>query len=112
MSATSLPTPDRTSVLRHALAPDVSLPADPGERKAPPKSLSMVRVDRIRTGVWQVTLPEDPVRPEHRERVTCESLDDARRLAHECAERYTCELVVFDAYHRVLQRERFEARAG
>jgi hypothetical protein len=38
--------------------------------------------------------------------VTCESLEDARRIAYFCAARRgPCELVVRDAYDRVLQHE-------
>jgi hypothetical protein len=101
-----------TAARSHALAPDASLSAGTRERQPRSAGPSVVRVDRIRTGVWQVTLPGEPGRPEHRERVTCETLDDARRLAHECAERrHPCELVVFDAYHRVLEREVVEPHA-
>jgi hypothetical protein len=38
--------------------------------------------------------------------VTCETLDDARRVAFLCAARgRSCELIVYDAYDRVMQRE-------
>jgi hypothetical protein len=36
----------------------------------------------------------------------CGTLADARRVAYQCAaRRHPCELVVCDAYHRVMQRE-------
>jgi hypothetical protein len=49
---------------------------------------------------WEV------VTPDGRERVTCATLDGARRVAYQrAANRRPCELIVFDAYHRVLERE-------
>jgi hypothetical protein len=60
----------------------------------------MVRVDTNDHGGWDVAVPD---RSEH---ITCESLDDARRIAYLCAtHRGPCELVVCDAYHRVVGRE-------
>jgi hypothetical protein len=59
-----------------------------------------VHVDHDRHGVWEVELPDGS------ERVVCETLEDAKRVAYLCAaSRYPCELVVRDAYHRVLHRE-------
>jgi hypothetical protein len=56
-----------------------------------------VRVDLNRRGGWEVTLPSK------RDGVT---LDEAQRVAYLCAaHRHPCELVVRDAYHRVLHRE-------
>jgi hypothetical protein len=63
-------------------------------------SHSTVRVDLNGRGGWEVTLPGK------RDRVTCETLDEAQRVAYLCAaRRHPCELVVRDAYHRVLLRE-------
>jgi hypothetical protein len=66
-----------------------------------PKATSrMVRVDRDWRGSWEVTLPQ-PV-----ERVRCETLGEAKRVAQlYAAQRRPCELIVRDAYHRVLQHE-------
>lgn len=51
-------------------------------------------------GDWQVTLPDD-LRP-----VICETLQEAQRIAHLCAEqRSPCELIVQDAYQRIIHRE-------
>jgi hypothetical protein len=59
-----------------------------------------VRVDFGGRGGWAIALPNG------RERITCESLDDARRFARRWAQdRSPCEVVVCDAYHRVLYRE-------
>jgi hypothetical protein len=59
-----------------------------------------VRVDLNRRGGWEVTLPSK------RDGVTCDTLDEAQRVAYLCAaHRHPCELVVRDAYHRVLHRE-------
>ena len=58
-----------------------------------------VRVERTERGRWEV------VAPDH-DRVMCETLDDARRAAYVSAARIAeCELIVHDAYHRVLSRE-------
>ena len=63
-------------------------------------STRTVRVDLDRRGNWEVMLSDG------RDRVACETLADARRVAHRyAAHRHPCEIVVFDAYHRVLQRE-------
>ncbi len=59
-----------------------------------------VPVDRDRSGAWEIELSDQEIV------VTCETLDDARRVTYLCASRRPpCELVVCDAYHRVLRRE-------
>lgn len=61
---------------------------------------STVRVDLDRRGNWEIALSDQ------RNRVVFKTLDDAVRVARQCAaHRHPCELVVLDAYHRVLQRE-------
>ena len=61
-------------------------------------ALSTVRVRPARQGAWQVSLPGN------QERIICPTLESARRLAHVTAERsHPCELIVWDAYHRVLE---------
>ncbi|MGO9890853.1 MAG: hypothetical protein ACLP0L_23545 [Solirubrobacteraceae bacterium] len=63
-------------------------------------SYSTVRVDVNGRGGWEVTLPGQ------RDGITFETLDEAQRVAYLCAaHRHPCELVVRDAYHRVLHRE-------
>ena len=70
---------------------------------APPEPIT-VQVDRTGRGAWAVAMPGQ------RERVTCETLDDARRIAYlSAARRRPCELIVCDAYHRVLHRELIES---
>jgi len=65
-----------------------------------PSSAVAVRVDFGGRGRWEVKLPDQFAR------VRCDTLDDARAMAHVCAERRgPCELIVCDAYHRVLLRE-------
>jgi hypothetical protein len=65
-----------------------------------PTASWMVRVDRAGDGEWEVDLPDQP------EAIMCATFDDAQRVAHLCAAlRRPCELVVCDAYHRVLQHE-------
>ena len=59
-----------------------------------------VRIELNRRGVWEVGI-SDQIDP-----VTCETLDDARRVAYLCAAHTgPCELIVRDAYHHVLQHE-------
>jgi hypothetical protein len=80
------------------------------ERSVPTSARSTprtVRVDLNRRGVWEVALSD------RRERVPCETLDDARRVAYLCAAHTRpCELIVCDAYHRVLQREFINGHGG
>ena len=60
----------------------------------------MVRVKPHRGGGWEIALPD-----EH-EHVVCNTLNDATREAYQfAARRRPCELIVFDAYHRVSHRE-------
>ncbi len=72
----------------------------------------VVLVDRDWHGDWEVSLPDG------RTCVTCETLDDARRLAYLHAARILpCKLVIRDAYHRVVDHEIIDrasapARAG
>jgi hypothetical protein len=62
--------------------------------------LSAVRVDLNTHGEWEIELP-DQSQP-----VTCETLEDAQRVAYLCAaHRSPCELIVCDAHHRALRRE-------
>ena len=68
-------------------------------RRRAPMSPVTVRVDRTRVGAWEVAMPDE------RDPVTCETLEDAERVAYLCAARRPpCELIVCDAYHRVLHR--------
>jgi hypothetical protein len=59
-----------------------------------------VRVHISVHGAWEIELPD------RGDRVRCETLEEASRVAYRCAaERRPCELIVCDAYHRVVQRE-------
>jgi hypothetical protein len=61
---------------------------------------TIVRVDISARGAWEVALPD---RSDH---VTCQTLEEASRVAYRCAlDRRPCELVVCDAYHRVVRRD-------
>lgn len=61
-----------------------------------------VRVEHNARG-WQVTLPNDACR------VTCETFDDARRIAYLCAAHTRrCELIVHDSCYRHLHHEVIE----
>jgi len=58
-------------------------------------------------GRWEVVLPG------RRGRIACETLEDARRIAYlSVAHTHDCELVVRDAYNRVLQRELIEGHGS
>lgn len=64
-----------------------------------------VYVDHNTRGAWEIVMSDD------RERVICNTLDEASRLAHQrAADTRPCELIVRDAYHRVLRRELINAR--
>ncbi len=63
-------------------------------------STRTIRVDLNRHGAWEITLPLqlDPIK--------CNSLDEARRAAYRrAAHWHPCEVVMFDAYHRVVHRK-------
>ncbi len=63
-----------------------------------------VRVDISVRGVWEIELPDRD------DRVRCETLEEASGVAYRCAaERRPCELIVCDAYHRVVRRELVKA---
>lgn len=62
-----------------------------------------VRVDISARGAWEVALSD------RRDHVRCETLEEASRVAYRFAmDQRPCELIVCDAYHRVLQRELFK----
>jgi len=70
-------------------------------------TLTTVRVDISGRGAWEIALPDAG------ERVTCGTLEEASRVAHRCAaDRRPSELIVRDAYHRVLRRELIDGRDG
>jgi hypothetical protein len=57
-------------------------------------------VRRRPRGGWEIQLPEP------RRNIGLETLDDARRVAYRsAASQHPCELIVQDAYHRVIERE-------
>ncbi len=63
-----------------------------------------VRVELNRRGDWDIELSDQD------SSMSCETLEEAERVAHICAAyRQPCELVVCDAYHRVLHRELIDA---
>jgi hypothetical protein len=65
-----------------------------------PMDPTTVHVDLNVCGAWEVALSDQ------REHLTCRTFEEASRLAYRCAaDRRPCELIVRDAYHRVLHRE-------
>ncbi len=64
-----------------------------------------VRVELNRREDWDVESDQDSG-------VSCDTLEEAERVAHICAAyKQPCEVVVCDAYHRVLHRELIDANA-
>jgi hypothetical protein len=61
---------------------------------------STVWVNRNLRGTWEVVVPD------RRGPLVCKTLDDARRVGRAYAARTRpCELVIRDAYHRVIARD-------
>ena len=76
-------------------------------RRTAPMHPVTVRVDRTGRGAREVAMPNQ------RERVTCETLEDARRLTYLCAAPgRPCELIVCDAYRLVLHQELINGHAS
>ncbi len=62
--------------------------------------LARVRVDLSPRGAWEVAVPERV------NRLRCKTLEEASRVAHLlAAARRPCELIVYDAYRRVVEHE-------
>jgi len=74
-------------------------------RQAGSSDASTVVVQRTLRGRWEVVLPG------RRKGIICETLEDARRVAYlSVAHARRCEVIVRDAYHRVLDRESINGR--
>jgi hypothetical protein len=66
-----------------------------------------VHVDHTVRGSWEIALPDQ------REPLVCKTLEEASLVAYRCAaDRRPCELVVRDAYHRVLRHELIKVGGG
>ena len=77
------------------MSPEVARKSGAGASTA----LRAVRVNLNTHGEWEIQLPDQS------EPVTCETLEDAQRVAYLCAaHRSPCELIVCDGYHRGLRR--------
>jgi hypothetical protein len=62
------------------------------------RASALVSVDPDGRGAWEVVLPDTD------DHIVCATLDDARQMAYRtAARRRPCELIVHDAYHRVIQ---------
>ena len=59
-----------------------------------------VRVEMNRRGAWELTVPDDHTR------IVCATLADATRRARSIAGTRPSELIVHDAYHRLVEHER------
>jgi hypothetical protein len=71
------------------------------------KSPLTVWVDPNGRGAWDVALPDGPPH------LKCDTLDAARKVAQlSAASRRPCELIVHDAYHRVIQRVIVDGGSG
>lgn len=64
-------------------------------------------IDPDGRGAWDLVISEETEHiSEETEHVSCATLDDAKRVAYRrAADRRPCELIVRDAYHRVIGRE-------
>jgi len=72
-----------------------------------PEPSLTVRVLLSPRGQWEVVLPG------RRRPLRCQSLDDAERAAYVFAKRSCpCEVVVHDAYHRVVRRDVINGHHG
>ena len=78
-----------------------------GSAQASPAGSVTVRAQRTLRGRWEVLLPG------RRGGITCETLDEAQRVAYLAVARTRpCELIVRDAYHRVIHRELIDGHRG
>lgn len=59
-----------------------------------------VRVEMNRRGAWELTVPDEHTR------IVCATLADALRQARSIAGTRPSELIIRDAYHRLLAHER------
>ena len=59
-----------------------------------------VRVEMNRRGAWEFTMPDGHTR------IVCATLADATRRARSIAGTRPSELIVHDAYHRLVEHER------
>lgn len=63
-------------------------------------ALRTVRIDRRSRGGWEIEFADEP------EHVICRTLADAERVAYRYAsDGAPCEIIVHDAYHRVMSRQ-------
>ena len=80
-----------------------------GQHSTPPQGVAVhtftVRVLSGARGQWEVVLPD------RRRPLRCGDLEEAQRVAYAFAERSRpCEVVVQDAYHRVVRRDLINGR--
>jgi hypothetical protein len=69
-----------------------------GTAPAEPTRAWTVSVDFSPHVGWEIELPDQS------ERIACETLEEARRVAYMCAaRRRPCELIVHNAYHRLIE---------
>jgi hypothetical protein len=67
----------------------------------------IVRVQHHPRGRWEVLTPGRPGR------ISCETLEDARRIAYlPVAHGHHCELIIRDAYNRVMEHELIDGHDG
>jgi hypothetical protein len=81
-----------------------------GKRLTPETTVTTsaaIRVSPNQRGAWEVALPDQP------EPISCQTLADARRVAIlSAALGPDRQLIVQDAYHRVVRREKLGDREG
>jgi hypothetical protein len=78
----------------------------PEQLRSPPlrrRGPMRISVQHHPRGRWEVIMGDG------REPISCETLEDARRIAYiAVAHARSCELIVRDAYNRILERELIE----
>jgi hypothetical protein len=99
-SATAEPSASESAAGRARIRAGASTSAEDNPLGGAPVNPTTVRVDLNVRGAWEVALSGQG------ERVVCRTLEEASRVAHRCAaDRRPCELIVCDAYHRVVHHE-------
>jgi hypothetical protein len=94
------PSPQRSQPANRRLPAQRDIMTSSRVRRICVRRVRRICVRQRQRGGWEIELPD-------RRRTVClETLEDAKRVAYlSAAHRHPCELIVQDAYHRVIQRE-------
>ena len=95
------PTRFKTTIASNQLRRGELVPAVSSRSASGVRTIEItVRVEMNRRGAWELTVPDDHTR------IVCATLADATRRARSIAGTRPSELVVHDAYHRLVEHER------